>query len=473
MSKSLIFISHKHSDRAIATVVRSFVTEQSSGNVRVFQSSDATALGPRIARHLVTELRDSLWEASAVILVYTTPDKDWGYCMWECGVATNPASPDTRIIVLQCAETTPDVFNGQVHVNARQKASVERFVSEFMTDPNFLPRRTQPITGYEKSDPKVQVASDKLFDDLRAVLPEGTGAEWPAHPFLQLQLTTSSLKPIMDAPPEQRTTVAKETVLAAAEISEADKYAQALFGMAAFEPNLRLETLHATWRAACPNASDAWLDSLSDQVGRAAQWQFPVLKWTPMSAVGDRGLHAPVLTRVRKVPSISCVQFDVYFCPFNLLEATPVSTRMVKRPDMFCKVIESNGEAGIKIVELLRELDEQRFSRVPFVDAENKLLYIAHRSMFDQFLARQVSRGRISGLDELTLADVLREQPEIGSIFRSTCAFVGAEATIGDAKAAMNRVHDCRDVFVTETGSAQEAVLGWITDVIIATSEIE
>jgi hypothetical protein len=393
--------------------------------------------------------------------------------MWECGVATNPASPDTRIIVLQCAETTPDVFDGQVHVNARQKAIVERFVREFMTDPNFLPRRTQPITGYDKSDPKVQIAADKLFDDLKAVLPEGTGSEWPAHPFLQLQLSYGSLKPIMEAPPEQRAAIAKEVVLAAAEISDADKIAQTLFGMAAFEPNLKLETLRATWSAACPNASDAWLDSLSDQVGRAAQWQFPALRWTPMSAVDDRGLYAPVLTRVRKVPSILCMQFDVYFYPFNLLEATPASTRMVKRPDMFCKVIEADGEAGIKIVELLRELDEQRFGRVPFVDAENKLLYIAHRSMLDQFLARQIGKGRLNRLEELTLADVLREQPEIGSMFRSTYAFVGLAATIGDAKAAMNKVRDCRDVFVTETGGAQEAVLGWITDVIIATSEVE
>jgi hypothetical protein len=54
--------------------------------------------------------------------------------------------------------------------------------------------------------------------------------------------------------------------------------------MAAFEPNLRLETLHAAWQAASSNASDAWLDNLSDQVGKAAQWQFPVLKWTPMTA---------------------------------------------------------------------------------------------------------------------------------------------------------------------------------------------
>ena len=192
-----------------------------------------------------------------------------------------------------------------------------------------------------------------------------------------------------------------------------------------------------------------------------------------MTAVGDRGLYAPVVTRVRKVPSISSMQFDVYFYPFNLLEATPVLARMVQRPDMFCKKIEPGGEANIKILELLTELDEERFARVPFVDAEDKVLYIAHRSMLDQFVARQVSGGKIDRLKELTLADVLQEQPEIGSIFRSTHTFVSLAATIGDAKAAMTKVRDCRDVFVTQTGSAQEAVKGWITDVIIATSEVK
>ena len=34
-------------------------------------------------------------------------------------------------------------------------------------------------------------AADKLFDDLKAVLPEGPIQEWPAHPFLQLELAAA------------------------------------------------------------------------------------------------------------------------------------------------------------------------------------------------------------------------------------------------------------------------------------------
>ena len=470
MAAPLIFISHKHSDRAIANVIRSFITEQSSGKVRVFQSSDPTAEGPRISRSLKTELRDALWEASAVILVYTTPDKDWGYCMWECGVATHPASPDTRIIVLQCADTVPDLFAGQLHLDARQKTTVERFVREFMTDPNFLSRQTEAITGYQSSDPKVALAAAKLYDDLKAVLPEGPIQEWPAHPFFQLQLSAEAAKKIKQIPVENRGADAKQIVKLESRVSDADRVAESLFGMADFQRGLTLSGLFDIWRAGHPAASDAWLDSLADQVGRAAQWQFPQLKWTAMPVSGDR-LYAPVLTRVRQLPPSGEMEFDIYMYPFNVLEATPVTSRMVHRRDMFCKNIESGQEETIGLVGLLKELEEKRFSRVPFVNGQDKLVYIAHRSMLDQFITRQIAKGRLSNLDQLTLADVLRDQPDLATIFSDAAAFVESGATLGDAKAAMNRKRDCRDVFVTTSGKPDEPVLGYITDVLIATTQ--
>jgi len=470
MASPLIFISHKHSDRAIANVVRSFITEQSSGKVRVFQSSDPSAEGPRISRSLKTELRDALWEASAVILVYTTPDKDWGYCMWECGVATHPASPDTRIIVLQCADTVPDLFAGQLHLDARQKGSVERFVREFMTDAQFLPRRTEAVTGYQSSDPKVIVAATKFYDDLKAVLPEGPVQEWPAHPFFQLQLAQDAVKRIKEAPAESRSSNAKEIVKAEARISEADRIAESLFGMADFQRGLSLRGLFEIWRAAHPTASDGWLDSLADQVGRAAQMQFPQLKWAALPVSGER-LYAPVVTRVRQLPPRGEMEFDVYMYPFNVLEATPVTSRMVPRQDMFCKYIEAGAENQIGLVALLRELEEKRFSRVPFINGDDKVVYIAHRSLIDQFITRQLGKGNIANLDRLTLADVLEEQPEVAKMFVNAAAFVHSGATLGEAKSAMNKKRDCRDVFVTATGNANEPVLGYVTDVLIATTQ--
>ena len=141
MPKPLIFISHKHADRAIANVVRSFITEQTRSTVPVFQSSDPTSVTPSVGRTLNVDLRNALWNAGAVILIYTAPDQDWGYCMWECGVATVQDSPDTRIILLHCGDSAPSLFDGQLGVNARNKLSVQTFVTQFMTQPDFLPER--------------------------------------------------------------------------------------------------------------------------------------------------------------------------------------------------------------------------------------------------------------------------------------------------------------------------------------------
>lgn len=473
MNKPLVFISHKQSDRAIANVVRNFVTEQTSNKVKVFQSSDsgAAAVTPEVGRTLNAELRSAPWECNAVILVYTTQDQDWGYCMWECGVATNPASPDTRIIVLQCSDSVPALFAGQVRVDARNRTAIQQFATQFLTLPKFLPGANDALTGYERGAPQVKRASNKLFDDLEAVIPKEPVAEWPAHPFLQLQLLQSELRPLADAAPDTRAALARDIVLSHAVVSDSDRKAHALFGMAEFDKSETLQTLIGIWRAAYQKRSDDWVDSLVEQVGKAAQRQLPALRLSPMPAVEDGQLYAPVLARARRLPSISALQFDVYFCPFNLLDATPVTSRMVRRGKVFCKVLEPDGEARVSILDLLQELNHHHYNRIPFVSPEDRLAYIAHKSMLDQFVVQQVSKGSVSNLQQLTLADLFSDQPRVREMFANTAAFVGTQATLAEAKRAMNTTPQCYDVFVTDTGKPNEPLLGWITDVIIAESE--
>jgi hypothetical protein len=44
---------------------------------------------------------------------------------------------------------------------------------------------------------------------------------------------------------------------------------------------------------------------------------------------------------------------------------------------------------------------------------------------------------------------------------------VKEDATLADAKDAMDHAQDCQDVFVTKAGTKDEEVLGWITNNII------
>ena len=52
-------------------------------------------------------------------------------------------------------------------------------------------------------------------------------------------------------------------------------------------------------------------------------------------------------------------------------------------------------------------------------------------------------------------------------MFKTSFAVVSEDATLADAKAAMESVRDCLDVFVTKSGTKDEPVLGWVTNVLI------
>ncbi len=144
---------------------------------------------------------------------------------------------------------------------------------------------------------------------------------------------------------------------------------------------------------------------------------------------------------------------------------------MVRRSDMFCKVIAPGGESGIRVLELAGELRARGHSRIPFVAPDDRFVYIAHRSMLDQFLVEQMMSDPTAQVGQLTLEDLFARQPRVRDVFAGTAAFVGSGAMLGDAKIQMNATPSCYDVFVTDRGSPGEPIFGWITDVIVADSE--
>lgn len=187
-SQPLLFISHRHADRRIADVIRTFVRDRSGGRIAVFQSSSAQAANPRVGRELQKELKEHLWAAGAVVLVYTSREEDWSYCMWEVGVATHPASPKTKIVVLQCGPEPPSVYSDAVRVNALDLTDVQKFTNEFLTSPDFFPDYPQAIaSGLQPNGPEVLRAAHELYRNLKIALARwGSDVEeLPGHSFLR------------------------------------------------------------------------------------------------------------------------------------------------------------------------------------------------------------------------------------------------------------------------------------------------
>jgi hypothetical protein len=61
----------------------------------------------------------------------------------------------------------------------------------------------------------------------------------------------------------------------------------------------------------------------------------------------------------------------------------------------------------------LKMLDKRRYNWVPFLDEQDRLVYIVHRSMLDRILSRKVMTGDAAALDQLTLADVFERRHRV------------------------------------------------------------
>jgi hypothetical protein len=318
-SKPLLFISHKHVDKRIADVITRFIRMGSGGRVEVYQSSNAWAEGPQVGRNLNRELKEALWKTSVFIMVYTSPDQDWNYCMWECGVASHPQSPDTRIILFQCAGVAPTLFAEQVNVDVRKLSNLQKFTNEFLTDPDFFPRFPGPITQFQRNGQEVAAAAAELYQDLEPIIPQpGDSEEWPAWPFLQLELGLEHVEPISKAEDNKTIDVAKRIVQKECLVTQGDDICERLFGAPSFQRGMTFETLTEMWKEERPGSKSKWIDALCEQIIDGSQWRFPPIVWELMQGVNDSTWYAPVLNRVRRIPSQQCLQFDIYFYKFDV-----------------------------------------------------------------------------------------------------------------------------------------------------------
>jgi hypothetical protein len=141
--KPRLFVSHKQGDASIAKALADFLNDKSGYSLDIHFSSSPEFEGPRISRNIDAELRNALFRTDALILVYTTEDQDWAYCMWECGLATDPASPDTAIYVFQCGVDVPRPFHDTLRTDASKIDDLRKFVRTFLKDPSFFPTVTE------------------------------------------------------------------------------------------------------------------------------------------------------------------------------------------------------------------------------------------------------------------------------------------------------------------------------------------
>lgn len=460
--RTQIFVSHKHADKAIAKVVSSFIKKATSNQVGIHNSSDPDFEGPRIGKSLNDQLKQALAQSDVVLLVYTSEDQDWQYCMWECGIATDPwDSHPTDIVVLQCGNTAPKPFADTLRVDARSLDSLVSFTKALLTSKDFFPSLGEKISGYSPEDPVLKEFAQDLYDALKEEIEASLGGEasdLASSTFLRIELPPDGIATIRQAQPgEERDAAAMEALRTHGYIVEHER-AASLFGFN-ISTTTTIGTVLSEWESSSVDGEPLWFDSLAQQVALAVFDRYPEgVPWAPYRSDPQRST-IPYVSRSRKNRD-GAMQFDTYFIP---VAAAPVkvTARMITTSEAFHKRLDNTPPEQISLGSLIDQMEQEDRTRVPVLGQGGTPKYIIHLSMVEKFLARRARRG--GSVDNLTLADLLAVDT-MEEVFATSFAVVGPDTSMAEAKAAMNAIPGCQDVFVTEGGTNDDPVLGWLTN---------
>lgn len=320
--KPLLFISHRHDDKTIADVLRSFIVTRTANQVAVAQTSSPAGEGPSAGGPLNRQLMGMLWRADVFLLLHTNPRSDWSWCCWEYGVALDKDKPDTRAVVLQFTDQCPPLFNDLVRVDVRRREDVTRFTQDLLCGRDFFPERSTPITGFKRESEDVKRAADELYDSLQAVAPQGSEDPdpWPAYPYMQLQIGLDHIAEITAAPELDRPGVARAVLETKQVVIDGDAEAGRLFGRRERIKGEQFSDLLGRWKDRYPDSETCWVDTIASQIAAAAVDDFPTLDWELMRARdrGDTTWYGPALIQVQSVPRQQVMRFDVCFLKFGL-----------------------------------------------------------------------------------------------------------------------------------------------------------
>ena len=149
--------------------------------------------------------------------------------------------------------------------------------------------------------------------------------------------------------------------------------------------------------------------------------------------------------------------------PEEKLKSIPAKSVMIPI-EKASKLILDKPEDQMKLSDIIKRLDTEKKKRLPIMDTNGCIKFIAHRSTVDQFIVQKAFAGK--QLTELTLKDLIDDK-DYHNILTAGFGTINPSASLADAKILIDKIDLCLDVFITEDGTAQTKVIGWITNVII------
>jgi len=156
--------------------------------------------------------------------------------------------------------------------------------------------------------------------------------------------------------------------------------------------------------------------------------------------------------------------------PREKLQAEAAGKAMMKINEVTAfKIPPDKTEADITLRTLIDEGFEKDKSlprhRLPVLDAEGRGKYVLHRSTIDAFVA---PKKRPPDVDESTLSlkDLL-DDPKLKDYIVNSFLPLASDGTLADAKDLLDKNPQCLDILVTQDGTKNGIVAGWITNVMV------
>lgn len=130
------------------------------------------------------------------------------------------------------------------------------------------------------------------------------------------------------------------------------------------------------------------------------------------------------------------------------------------------KLILDKNESDIKVKENIIDeiLTKKDKNRLPILDSQSCPKYMIHRSMIDKFIVQEVAKGK--PIDKLTLKDFV-DNVEFKSVITDGFNTIRKTSNLSEVKAIIDRVPVCQDILITDDGTSNTKVIGWITNVIV------
>jgi hypothetical protein len=184
--RPLVFISHRHHDQEIASAVARWVSSASGNNVEIFQSSDGLK-GTEVARSITEQIQRKVADAAVLIAIYTDQDADWAWVMFEMGIAMDPTTPETRVVVLQCGDHFPPVLSEFKRVRVSEESDRISLTRELLTTRFFPTHPDLTLATYSEDYVRMQAAA--LWTEMKDLVPPTTlPKDWSPHASIKVEI---------------------------------------------------------------------------------------------------------------------------------------------------------------------------------------------------------------------------------------------------------------------------------------------